>query len=155
MPMQKNKSLLFATLLVIPMLTLVGCQKDNTPTSTNTNSAASTTNSSAAKNTNASNTVSEEGTSTEKKEFDIEASEFAFTPDTITVKEGDTVVLHITAKDTDHGISIPEFGVSETLKPGETVDVEFVADKTGEFTMSCNVFCGSGHSTMTGTLIVE
>jgi cytochrome c oxidase subunit II len=27
-------------------------------------------------------------------------------------------------------------------------------DKTGTFTFACDVFCGSGHEDMTGTLIV-
>ena len=47
------------------------------------------------------------------------------------------------------------FNVSEMLEPGKTVSVEFVADKQGTFSFFCNVFCGSGHGNMKGTLIVK
>jgi cytochrome c oxidase subunit 2 len=89
------------------------------------------------------------------KEFDIEAKQWEFTPDTITVNKGDTVILHVTSIDVDHVIVINQFGVSERLTSGQTVDIQFVADKSGTYTFFCNVFCGSGHSGMRGTLIVE
>jgi len=89
------------------------------------------------------------------KEFDVIAKQFEFDPGTITVNEGDTVLLHITSTDVAHGIGIPDFGVSAQLPVGETVDVQFVADKTGTFEFKCSVFCGSGHKEMTGTLVVQ
>lgn len=87
--------------------------------------------------------------------FDLTARQFEFDPSTITVQQGSTVVLNITAEDVPHGFSLPDFGVSETLTPGKTKTVEFVADKAGTFSFSCSVVCGSGHSTMKGTLVVE
>jgi cytochrome c oxidase subunit 2 len=89
------------------------------------------------------------------REFDMSAKQWEFIPDTITVNKGDTVILHITSIDVKHGIALNQFGVSENLEPGKTVDVTFVADKEGSYTFFCNVFCGSGHSGMRGTLIVE
>ena len=41
------------------------------------------------------------------------------------------------------------------IKPGKTTTVEFLADKQGEFTIFCSVFCGSGHPTMKGSLVVK
>lgn len=89
------------------------------------------------------------------KQFDITAKKWSFSPDTIKVNKGDTVSLHIKSIDVDHGIQITEFGVSQMLAPGKTEVVEFVADKTGTFSFFCNVFCGHGHGTMSGTLIVQ
>lgn len=91
----------------------------------------------------------------EVKEVKIAASQFAFDPDTITVKKGDKVKLTLTNIDVAHGISIKEFNID--LKPGagETKSVEFVADKAGTFSMYCNVFCGEGHREMKGTFVVE
>ena len=86
---------------------------------------------------------------------DVIAKKWEFTPSTITVQKGDVVRLSIESVDVEHGISIPEFGVSQTLSPGKTEIVEFTADKSGSFSFFCNVFCGSGHSEMKGTLIVE
>ena len=87
--------------------------------------------------------------------FDIVAQQFEFSPSTITVNQGDTVVLNLTTADVPHGFSLSQFSVSETITPGKTKTVEFVADTAGTFTFSCTVVCGSGHTGMSGTLIVN
>ena len=89
------------------------------------------------------------------KEFSITAKQWEFIPNEITVNEGDIVKLSIESVDVNHGISLREFGVNEFLSPGNTVNIEFVADKKGEFTFFCNVQCGAGHTSMRGKLIVE
>lgn len=88
------------------------------------------------------------------KEFNMTAKNWDFEPSNITVKKGDTVKLHIKSVDVDHGFTLSAFGVSKTLKPGETVTVEFVADKVGNHSFFCSVFCGAGHKEMRGTLTV-
>ena len=95
----------------------------------------------------------EEGPQT--REFSVEAKQWEFNPSTITVNQGDTVKLTIKSLDVTHGLAIPTYGIDERLEPGETVEIEFVADKTGEFPFYCAVFCGRGHKDMTGTVIVE
>ena len=87
-----------------------------------------------------------------------------WSPNTIVVNKGDTVVLKVTnPRGNYHSFSIPEFGVSTSmLDPrGGTETVEFVADKAGTFTFSCEVpynpdqqWCDPDHAMMTGTLIV-
>jgi cytochrome c oxidase subunit 2 len=57
--------------------------------------------------------------------------------------------------DVKHGFALNQFGISEDLQPGETVTIEFIADESGTYTFFCNVFCGSGHSGMKGTLVVK
>jgi len=89
------------------------------------------------------------------KEFNLTARQWEFIPSTITVQKGESVRLNIQSIDVTHGFAITAFGVSETLTPGNTVTVEFVADKAGTFSFFCTVFCGLGHSGMRGTLIVE
>ena len=80
---------------------------------------------------------------------------WAWEPSTIAVKKG-KVRLHLSvpADDVTHGFSLVEFGVSQIVKPGESVVVEFVADKAGEFTYYCFVACGKGHREMVGKLVV-
>lgn len=102
-----------------------------------------------------SNKETSEQTEAEVKEFNITAKKWEFDPGTITVNKGDTVKLHIKSIDVSHGFGLSAFGINEQLDPGETVDIEFTADKTGTFTFACSVFCGSGHSGMKGQLIVE
>jgi cytochrome c oxidase subunit 2 len=89
------------------------------------------------------------------REFDITARKWAFSPGTIKVSEGDTVTLKIRSVDVEHGFSLPAFGVNEDLSPGKEVEVTFVADKKGTYAFFCNVYCGSGHSEMSGSLVVE
>lgn len=88
------------------------------------------------------------------KTFSVTAKQWEFIPSTITVQKGDRVKLEITSVDVEHGIAIPEFGVSTELYPGKTATVEFTADKAGTFSFFCNVYCGSGHRDMKGTLRV-
>ena len=95
----------------------------------------------------------EEGPQT--REFSVEAKQWEFNPSTITVNQGDTVKLTIKSVDVTHGIVIPALGIDKRLESGKEVEIEFVADKTGEFPFYCAVFCGRGHKGMTGTVIVE
>jgi cytochrome c oxidase subunit 2 len=91
----------------------------------------------------------------ETKEFDIIAKKWEFSPETIEVNLGDKVLLHITSIDVAHGIYLSDFGINEQLPLDQTIDIEFIADKKGSFSFSCNVFCGMGHGSMKGQLIVN
>jgi len=89
------------------------------------------------------------------KEFSIIAKQWKFDPATITVNQGDKVRLSITSIDVAHGIAIPDYRINEYLTPGQTVNIEFTADRKGTFIFSCSVSCGVGHTGMRGKLIVN
>jgi cytochrome c oxidase subunit 2 len=91
----------------------------------------------------------------ELKVFNITAKQWEFSPAVITVNQGDHVKIHVTSSDVQHGIAILTFGVSANLQPGQTATLDFIADKKGTFSMICTVFCGSGHGSMKGSLIVQ
>ena len=95
--------------------------------------------------------AAEETSTTEStvKEFTITAVKFGYTPNTITVKKGDTIHIIIDNADGMHGMKITDLGLS-----GDK-EVTFVAEEAGTFTWRCNNFCGTGHKEMSGTLIVE
>ena len=82
-----------------------------------------------------------------------------FTPDTIRVKQGETVHLHVTnleqAKDATHGFGISSYNIALSLEPGEHDNVTFKADKAGVFPFYCLEFCSALHLEMAGYLIVE
>lgn len=82
-------------------------------------------------------------------EISISAKRFEFTPSVIRVKQGEHIKLTLTSADTQHGIALPDFNAQ-----GRDI-IEFVANKKGTFTFYCNTYCGSGHSEMKGTLVVE
>jgi len=88
------------------------------------------------------------------KVISITAKKFDFTPSEITVKKGVPVALELTSSDRVHGFSLPDFKLTARIEPGKVTRVLFTPDKTGEFTFSCNIFCGSGHEDMAGRLIV-
>jgi cytochrome c oxidase subunit II len=88
-------------------------------------------------------------------EIQVTAKKYEFTPKEIHVKKGEHVKLVVTATDHDHGFRLDEFHVKQKIKKGETVTVEFVADKAGTFPFKCSVVCGFGHRGMKGTLVVE
>jgi heme/copper-type cytochrome/quinol oxidase subunit 2 len=39
-------------------------------------------------------------------------------------------------------------------KTGEVVPIEIAAERAGTYTISCSVYCGSGHSRMRARLVV-
>ncbi len=79
-----------------------------------------------------------------------------FLPQTVTVLKGDKVqvVLNNTDAGMDHGFAIDAYGINQVVKAGQTITIEFIADKPGVFTFYCTIPCGPGHSQMTGQLIV-
>jgi cytochrome c oxidase subunit 2 len=89
------------------------------------------------------------------REIKVTATNFAFQPAEIRVKQGEKIKLTLVNGDGTHGIGIPAFNVS--IKPGQggTASQVFIADQKGSFPFVCDVFCGEGHRDMTGTLIVE
>ena len=82
-----------------------------------------------------------------------------FTPDTIRVKQGDTVHLHLTnleqARDATHGFGISSYNVSLSVEPGKQSNASFVADRAGVFPFYCLEFCSALHLEMAGYLLVE
>jgi len=84
----------------------------------------------------------------------LTAKKFEFTPSEITVKKGEPVVLEVKSEDVNHGFSLPDFGVRGDVKAGAVIRVSFVPNKAGQFAFTCDVFCGSGHEDMSGTLTV-
>ena len=87
--------------------------------------------------------------------IDIVAKKFEFVPGEIHVKQGETVTLRFTAPEVPMGFNLDDFKLRADLMPGKVTSVELTPDKTGMYTFRCDVFCGSGHEDMSGTLIVS
>lgn len=74
------------------------------------------------------------------KEFTIDAENFSFSPNTMTVNEGDTVRITLNNLGGNHDFVIDEFDArTEVISTGETETIEFVADKAGTFEYYCSV----------------
>jgi cytochrome c oxidase subunit 2 len=84
----------------------------------------------------------------------VVARKFEFVPSHIRVKKGETVVLELTAPEVMMGFACADLQVRADIPPGRTTRLRITPERTGEFVFLCDVFCGSGHEEMSGTLIV-
>jgi cytochrome c oxidase subunit 2 len=75
-------------------------------------------------------------------------------PPTLVVPVGERVRYIITASDVVHGFWIPAFMIQIQNLPGVTNNLEFTANKIGEFPGRCNILCGRSHSQMLFTVKV-
>jgi cytochrome c oxidase subunit 2 len=85
----------------------------------------------------------------------VVAKKWDFAPATIQARQGETLVLQLTAPEVPMGFNLPDFNVRADIVPGKVATVKFTPDKAGTFTFLCDVFCGDGHETMTGQLVVS
>jgi nitrous-oxide reductase len=81
-----------------------------------------------------------------------------FEPEHVTVQKGDHVIWRITnlerTKDATHGFTVPGYNIAASIEPGETVTVEFIADKEGVYPYYCLEFCSALHLEMAGYFLV-
>ncbi len=102
-----------------------------------------------------SGTAAEAAAGSPVHEIRVTAQRYKFTPNVITVHQGERVRLIITALDREHGFKLSAYHINKTLKKGDPVAIEFTASKAGTFPFHCSHFCGLGHFKMRGKLIVE
>jgi cytochrome c oxidase subunit 2 len=86
---------------------------------------------------------------------EISAKRFAFTPDTVTLKKDQPVVLKLTSQDVTHGFFLRPLGIDATIPAGGSTEVAVTPRTPGRYTVICDHFCGSGHGNMKMTLVVE
>jgi len=84
----------------------------------------------------------------------IQARKFTYEPAELTLKLNEPVVFQLTSAEVVMGFSVPDFKVRGTIIPGQVTEVPMTPNKTGEFIFLCDVFCGSGHENMEGTMRV-
>lgn len=84
-------------------------------------------------------------------------SEYGFKE--LKLKKGDHVTIYVTSlettKDITHGFALPDYGINKPINPGETIRVDFVADKVGTYWAYCTWFCSALHLEMRSRIIVE
>ncbi len=138
---------------LVALLTIVsGCNLSSDP-KTMATSAAIVENIPATSDTTSSGTTP---TTSPLKEIHIQAFNFGFTQDPVTIKKGDHVKLIFTSTEGTHGVRIPDLGLStKAFSAGEEQVLEFTATNAGTFNYFCNVPCGKGHREMQGKLVVE
>ena len=84
----------------------------------------------------------------------VVARKFVFTPDTISIKKGETVELELTTEDVVMGFNVLDLKVRSDIIPGRVSRLRITPDKVGKFDFYCDMFCGSGHEEMAGMIVV-
>lgn len=97
------------------------------------------------------NTETGASNGTAAQEVVIEATDFEFDKAEYRVKQGEPVNITLKSTQGNHGISINNTDVK--LKKDESMAYTF--DAPGEYQIVCNIPCGTGHTKMVSTLIVE
>jgi cytochrome c oxidase subunit II len=89
-----------------------------------------------------------------EKVIKISAKRFDYTPGHLTLKKGEPVIFELTTRDVLMGLNLPDFNLRADIVPDKVTRVRFVPDKTGTFTFLCDIFCGTGHEQMQGSITV-
>jgi len=84
----------------------------------------------------------------------VSARKFVFTPNEIKLRKGEPVILEFMTEDVFMGFNAPDFNVRMDIVPAKTTRLRFTPDKAGTFVFLCDVFCGDGHETMSGKIVV-
>lgn len=71
------------------------------------------------------------------------------------LKKGTQYTLHISSVDVNHGLSIHPININFQIVPGYDYGLKIIPNKSGEYSIMCNEFCGVGHHNMVGKIIVE
>ncbi len=71
------------------------------------------------------------------------------------LKKGEWYKFHISSLDLLHGFSLQPVNMNFMVYPGYDYVLTFKPTSTGEFNIICNEFCGIGHHTMIGKIVVE
>jgi len=63
--------------------------------------------------------------------------------------------LHLSSMDWQHGFSLQPANINIQVLPGYEMVVTVTPNKSGEYSIICNEFCGIGHHTMVGKIYVK
>jgi cytochrome c oxidase subunit 2 len=85
--------------------------------------------------------------------INITASNWKFTPGTITVHVNQATTLHFNSKEGVHGVASRDLGITNTFAMPTATAVTFTPHKRGTYVLHCTMPCGQGHAQM--TLVVK
>lgn len=90
-------------------------------------------------------------------EVHVVARQFLFQPGTtspIRVPANSEVTFYITSSDVVHGFEIAGTNVNTMAIPGQVAEITVRFDQPAEYGIVCHEYCGAGHHTMAGQLVV-
>jgi cytochrome c oxidase subunit 2 len=85
----------------------------------------------------------------------ILAQTWVFQPNEVRVPAGSEITFYVTSKDVQHGFVIERTNLNMMVLPGQVSKATMTFNEPGEYNFICHEYCGVGHQTMYGRLIVE
>lgn len=70
------------------------------------------------------------------------------------LKKGAQYTLHLSSLDVNHGFSLFPVNANFQVVPGFDYGLRITPTEAGDFRITCNEFCGIGHHTMVGRVVV-
>jgi len=89
------------------------------------------------------------------RDIAVRMEEWYFEPNDLVVDAGDEVRISITSGKGEHYFILPDYEVQVKVPQGETREIAFVADRTGDFRFGTCEWDGSGLQVMKGRLQVR
>ena len=83
----------------------------------------------------------------------LTAMSFQWTP-ILQLEQGKEYILHLSSLDVNHGFSLYPINVNFQVVPGYDYGLRVTPTAAGDFRIICNEFCGIGHHTTVGRVIV-
>lgn len=80
---------------------------------------------------------------------------YAFVPAEVHVPAGRPVTFRISSLDVSHGFDIAGTNANTMVLPGYVSQFTYTFARAGEYLIVCNEYCGIGHHTMQGKVVVE
>lgn len=81
------------------------------------------------------------------------ATRYQFRP-VVQLQRGETYRFLFSSNDVQHGFSLQPDNINLQVIPGYVLAVEMTPEKTGEYEIVCNEYCGIGHHLMLGRIRV-
>jgi cytochrome c oxidase subunit 2 len=88
-------------------------------------------------------------------QLNLVARMWTFEPAQIEIPRGATVDLYLTSADVVHGLHITHTNANLMAIPGAVGYTRLRLDKPGEYKIVCHEYCGTGHQTMAGYIVVK
>ena len=80
---------------------------------------------------------------------------WSFVPSEVTVPVNANIKFTATSADVIHGMHIDGTRLNLMLIPGQVTQNEYRFSEPGRYMIVCHEYCGAGHHTMFGTIVVE
>lgn len=85
----------------------------------------------------------------------VRAQIWLFTPAEIKIPVGSKLTMYVTSQDVQHGVKVDRTNINMMILPGQVSKLSHTFTEAGIYNFICHEYCGVGHHTMYGRIVVE